>query len=95
MIQDMKVFALEELRAYIVFNSVEIHDRDDLLRVYLKMHKEGYFYKVEEAGKMREIKKMLNDFSNAYEKDADILEEDLVRFGAGRVLDKIEKMKKR
>ena len=91
--KDVKSYALEELREYLVYNDVKIETRDDLLKAYLKMHDGGYFFKAEINKVMNEVKEVLNDFADAWEKDHDILEKDLVFFGARKVLEKLNNLK--
>ena len=93
--EKLKWFVLEELREYIVYNDIEITCRDDLLKTFIEIREDGYFYEVEEADKMREARAILNKFADAYENDKDILEKDLVLMGPRVVLEKIEKIKKR
>ena len=94
-LKNVKVYALEQLREYLVINNVEVNERDDLIAVYLKMHKEGYFYKAEINDCINQVKATFSEFANAYEKDKDIMETDLIFMGARRVLEKMESNKNR
>jgi len=87
--KDVKSYALDELREYLVYNDVSIESKDDLVKVYVKMHNQGYFFKAEINNVMNEVKQILNEFGDAYEKDHDILEKDLIFFGSKKVLEKL------
>jgi len=93
-IEDYRAYAIESLREYIVYNAITINDRDDLLKVYIMMREEGYFFKAELNKKMDVVKKTLNDFTKLYEEDPAEIEEDLIMFGANRILRLIDQKKK-
>lgn len=92
-IEDVKSYALEGLREYLVYNNIKIECREDLVKAYMKMHDGGYFFKAVMQNSMNEVKEILKEFADAWEKDQDILEKDLVFFGARRVLEKMNNMK--
>ncbi len=90
---EVKNYALDELREYLIYNDITVASRDDLIKVYSDMYDKGYFFKAYMNDKMDEVKSILNDFANAYEKNKDILEKELIFFGSRRVLEKMESMK--
>lgn len=92
--EDYRVYAIESLREYIVYNAMEINDKDDLIKIYIMMREDGYFFKAEINKKMDIVKKTLNDFTKLYEEDPAEAEEDLIMFGANRILRLIDQKKK-
>lgn len=92
--RDVEMFVLEELREYIVYNDIVIWSRDDLLKTFIEIREDGYLYEIEEAGKMRIARAILNKFADEFEKDKDLLEKDLIIMGPRIVLEKMDKTKK-
>lgn len=90
--RDVEFYALEELREYIIYNDVKIEEKDDLTYTFVKMYDKGYFFKADINNLMNEVRTILNKFAQAWEKDHDILEKDLIFFGPRKVLQKMETM---
>ena len=87
--------AFEEIREFIVYNDIEISCKDDLIELFVKMREKGYFGEVKKDHRMRELRENLSVFSKIYEKDATILDPGLIIRGPNKVLERIEKYKKR
>lgn len=87
--KSIKVYALEQLREYLIINDIELNSNDDFISTYFKMHKEGYFYKAEVSGKLDEIKKLFSQLSRVHEVNRDIIERDLIFRGPLTVLEKM------
>jgi len=59
------------------------------------MFNEGYFYEADEQRKLDGVKRTITDLLNAYLKDKNIIEDDLIFFGAKKVLGKIDNNKRK
>jgi len=90
----VKAYALEQLREYLIINDVEISCKDDIKKAYLNMKKQGYFFKANTKELMDDVRVTISQLAEAYDKDKDILEKDLIFFGARRVLEKMDTNKK-
>ncbi len=93
--KSIKVYALEQLREYLIINDIELNSSDDFISTYFKMHKEGYFYKAEVSGKLEEIKRLFSQLAKQYENDKDIIERDLIFRGPLKVIEKLQNKIKR
>ena len=76
------------------YNEIVIWCRDDLLKTFIEIREDGYLLEVQEAGKMRVARAILNKFADEYEKDKNLLEKDLIIMGPRIVLEKLDKLKK-
>ena len=85
----IKAHALEQLREYLIINDVEVNDKEDIIEIYLTMRKKGYFLKADMNHWLDDVRSTFKEFADAYSKDKDILEKDLIFFGARKVLEKI------
>lgn len=85
----VKAYTLDQLREYLIINDVEIKSKEDFVEIYLKMNSEGYFYKAHLSESMDEVRDAFSILADAYTKDKDIVEKDLIMFGSKRVLEKI------
>ena len=93
-VKDIETHALEELREYLIFNNIEIKSKDQLMNVYLKMFNEGYYYKATIYVMRDDVRKALKNFANAYEENHDVLDKELIFFGAKKAIAKMRKMKR-
>ena len=89
----VKNYALDQLREYLIINDVEISNKEELIVLFSKMYKEGYFYKAEINEVLDVVKETFEEFGKAFEKDKDILEKDLIFLGHKKVLDKLNSNK--
>ena len=94
-IEDIRVYALEQIRRYLITTDTEIKTKEDFKRLYFDMFNEGYLYEADVQRKLDGVKSIITDLSSAYLKDKNIIEEDLIFFGAKRVLEKIDKNKRK
>ncbi len=92
--KDIGQYTFEALREFVVYSEEKIENVDDLLKIYIIMKNQGYFYEADKDGKMNEVKKYLRKFSKAYSIDKDILEKDLKFMGYKKVLEKLEQIDK-
>lgn len=86
----VKAYALDAIREYLIINDVEINGKQDFVALYLKMRKEGYFYKADLNDALDIVRDVLGRLADAYEKDKNIIESDLIFRGSGCVLEKLE-----
>ena len=91
--KSIKAYAYDQLREYLIVNDVEVTKKEDLIEIYFKMRKEGYFYKADVQGELEEVRMAFTELGKAYDKDRDILEKDLIFMGSKRVLEKMDSVK--
>ena len=86
---NFKAYALDQLREYLIINEITIEDKSDLKKIYLEMLNKGYFYKADVSRMLDDVRNVFSDLGKAYEKNSDIIDEDLVFYGSKRVLEKL------
>lgn len=92
-IKTIKAYTLDQIREYLIINDVEVNSREDIIALYLKMRGEKYFYKADVNESLDVVKETFKDLAEAFEKDKDILEKDLIFFGSKKALEKMENNK--
>lgn len=86
----VRAYALDTLREYLIINDIEINNKQDFVAVYLKMRKEGYFYKADLNEALDIVRDVFSKLAEAYQKDKNIVESDLIFRGSGCVLEKLD-----
>ena len=86
---ELKAYALEKLREYIVYGNIEIKDKNDIKSAYSKMVESNYFDK-EKLEHVSLISSIIEEFAEYYDKDPNILDEHLIGYGPTRVLDALQ-----
>ena len=92
---DYRVYALETLREYLVYNDVDIKDKHDLIKTFIIMREEGYFFKAVINKKMNEVRKTLNEYIALYEQNPTEIENELIVFGSRKILQRIDSISKK
>ena len=82
---------LNSLRTYLVTSEAEVNSKEDFKKVYFKMYKEGYFFKADLADALDQVKKVFDELELFCENNKNIIEEDLIFYGARRVIDKMNR----
>lgn len=90
----LEEYVLEQMREYVITGDVKVESKEDVINLYDKMYKEGYFFQADMKNALEEVKQFINEFANCYEKDASVLEKDLVFFGPHKTIEKMEALKK-
>lgn len=90
----LEEYVLEQMREFVITGDIKVESKDDVIALYDQMYKKGYFYKADVKEMLGEVKTFINKFADCYEKDASVLEKDLVFFGPHRTLEKMESLKK-
>ena len=75
--EDVYKYTYETLRRYVIEKDCVINNADDLLKIYITMKEKGYFYAAVKDKRWMEVKKILKEFSKAFEEDRTILDNDL------------------
>lgn len=91
---NFKAYALDQLREYLIINEITIEDKSDLKKIYLEMLNKGYFYKADVARMLDDVRDAISELGKAYEKNSDIVDEDLIFYGSKRVLEKMNPINK-
>lgn len=87
---ELRAYALEKLREYIVYGNIEIKDKNDIKSVYNRMVEVNYFDKAK-SEHASTIKSVIEEFAEYYDKDPNILEEHLIGYGPTMVLNALQK----
>lgn len=90
---EIEAYALNSLREYLIYNDIEINNKDELIECYEKMEAQGYFWRAIEGNAMNIVNDVLKKLANAYVEDKNIIENDLIFMGARKVIEKMEQMK--
>lgn len=89
----LEEYVLEQMREYIITGDVKVESKEDVINLYDKMYKEGYFFQADMKDALEDVKKFMSEFANCYEKDASVLEKDLVFFGPHKTIEKMNVLK--
>jgi len=91
----LEEYVLEQMREFIITRDVKIESKEDIVDLYGKMYKEGYFFQASMKGEgaLKAVQSFIGDFANCYEKDASVLENELIFFGPRKTIEKMEALK--